>query len=65
MDFRSLYLHFENCCAFYGGAIISDVRDDILHCCDVGREITLDEVNALPWYRRLLQIVFRFFAPFM
>ncbi|MDD2993204.1 MAG: cardiolipin synthase [Pygmaiobacter sp.] len=65
MDFRSLYLHFENCCAFYGGAIINDVRNDILHCCDVGREITLDEVKALPWYRRLLQIVFRFFAPFM
>ena len=65
MDFRSLYLHFENCCAFYGGKIIGDVRQDIENCFAVGREITLEDVKRTPWIRRLLQIIFRFFAPLM
>lgn len=65
MDFRSLYLHFENCCAFYGGEIVQDVRRDIEHCFAVGHEITLQEVNATPLRRRLLQVIFRFFAPLM
>lgn len=65
MDFRSLYLHFENCCAFYGGQIIGDVRQDIENCFAVGREITLEDVKRTPWIRRLLQIIFRFFAPLM
>ena len=65
MDFRSLYLHFENCCAFYGGKIVQDVRRDIEHCFAVGHEITLQEVNATPLRRRLLQVIFRFFAPLM
>ena len=65
MDFRSLYLHFENCCAFYGGRIIGDVRRDIESCFAVGREITLADVKRTPLLRRLLQIIFRFFAPLM
>ena len=65
MDFRSLYLHFENCCAFYGGDIVQDVRADIENCFAVGREVTLEEVEATSWHRRLLQILFRFFAPLM
>ena len=65
MDFRSLYLHFENCCAFYGGEIVRDVRRDIEHCFAVGHEVTLREVSATPLHRRLLQIIFRFFAPLM
>ena len=65
MDFRSLYLHFENCCAFYGGEIVQDVRGDIESCFAAGREVTLEEVDATSWHRRLLQILFRFFAPLM
>lgn len=65
MDFRSLYLSFENCCAFYGGEIVQEVREDIQNCFAAGREISLDDVNATPWWRRALQIVFRFFAPLM
>ncbi|MEG1872721.1 MAG: cardiolipin synthase [Ruthenibacterium sp.] len=65
MDFRSLYLHFENCCAFYGGAIITDVREDVRGCFDASREITMTDVNRTPWFRRTLQIFFRFFAPLM
>lgn len=65
MDFRSLYLHFENCCAFYGGAIVEDVKTDVTDCIAQSREVTLEDVDSTPWYKRTLQIFFRFFAPLM
>lgn len=65
MDFRSLYLHFENCCAFYGGEIVKSVKDDVEECFAAGRLVTMADVNATPWYSRLMQIFFRFFAPLM
>ena len=65
MDYRSLYLHFENCCAFYGGHMVSDVKKDVdetfLQC----REITLADMARVPLYKRLCQLFLRFFAPMM
>ena len=29
-DYRSLYLHYENCCQFFGGHIVGDVKADFL-----------------------------------
>lgn len=63
MDYRSLYLHFENCVSFYGGGIVGEVKQDMLNCFDVSKEITLDDTTKLPLPRRLLQIIARFFAP--
>ena len=65
LDFRSLYLHFENCCAFYGGQIVQDVRRDVENCFAQSRLVTMADVNATPRYRRILQMIFRFFAPLM
>ena len=65
MDYSSLYLHFENCCAFYGGQMVRTVRKDLEQCMAVRRECTLEEVYRTPLPKRILQIFFRIFAPLM
>ncbi len=65
MDYRSLYLHFENCVSFYGGRIVSDAKSDMLQSFASAREITLEHTKAAPLPRRLIQIVARFFAPML
>ena len=65
MDYRSLYLHFENCCAFYGGRIVRDVRDDVRAAIAESREVTFEDVRKLPFFRWLLQTALRLFSPLM
>ena len=65
MDYRSLYLHFENCTSFYGGPVVHEVKEDILACIARGEEVTLEKVHSMPLHRRFLQIIARFFAPML
>ncbi len=64
MDYRSLFLHFENCCALYGGCIIGDIRADLEKTVAECREVTLADVNY-PFFTRLAQLVLRFFGPLL
>lgn len=64
MDYRSLFLHFENCCSFYGGRIIGDIRRDFERTLAVCREVTLGDLEfSLPV--RIQQVILRFFAPLL
>ena len=45
MDYRSLFLHFENACLFFGGKIITDVRDDCINTMQVCTEVTMDTLH--------------------
>lgn len=65
MDYRSLYLHFENCCAFYGGKIVRDVRDDVCAALAESREVTEADVSGMPFFKWLAQVFLRFFSPLM
>lgn len=65
MDYRSLYLHFENCCAFYGGHMPHDVKEDILQTMAASHEVTLKEALNAPLYKWVAQIFLRLFAPLM
>lgn len=65
MDYRSLYLHFENCCAFYGGHMPHDVKRDILRTMAQSHEVTLQEAQSAPLYKWVAQIFLRLFAPLM
>lgn len=65
MDYRSLFLHFENCCMFYGGHMIKDVKRDFDEMLGVSHEVTIADSMRVSWFKRLLQIIFRFFAPLM
>lgn len=64
MDFRSLYLHFENGCAFYGGQVLCDIRSDFERMFALCHEITLQELH-FPLHIRLAQLLLRFFAPLL
>lgn len=65
MDYRSLFLHFESCTTFYGGQVVKDVKTDFDHILSVSKEVTLEDVRKTPFFKRILQLVFRLFAPMM
>ncbi len=65
LDYRSLYLHFENCCVFYHSDFVKDVKDDVKNILLNSKEITLDDTNKTPMWRRLARAVYRIFAPLM
>ena len=65
MDYRSLYLHFENCCAFYGGQMVQDVRADLEECMSVSNEVFLEDTYKTPLPKRVAQLVLRLFAPLL
>ncbi len=65
LDYRSLHLHFENCCMFYHNNIVNDVKNDFEDTLKKSREITLDDVNKTPMWRRFVRAIHRIFAPLM
>lgn len=65
MDYRSLYLHFENCCSFYGGQMVQNVRADLEECMAVCHEVTLEDTKQTPLPKRLFQVILRLFAPLL
>lgn len=65
MDYRSLYLHFENCVSFYGGDTVGLVKQDMLDCFAISHEVTLEETRQIKPLRRVLQIGAKFFAPIL
>ncbi len=65
MDYRSFYLHFECGVVFYGSSVVHTVRDDIAATLEVSHEVTLKEVYATPWYKRLARALLRMMAPLM
>ncbi len=65
MDYRSLYLHFENCCAFYGGDIVKDVRNDFEKLFEVSHRITPEDLKTTSKFKRLIQLLLKFFSPIM
>ncbi|MGD9559361.1 MAG: cardiolipin synthase [Oscillospiraceae bacterium] len=65
MDYRSLYLHFENGVVFYGGNVVREAHSDMLNSFSLSREVTLEDTRKTPLHRRLFQIVAKFFAPML
>ena len=45
MDYRSLCLHFENACLFFGGQVVADVRDDCTETMKVCKEIDMRYIH--------------------
>lgn len=65
MDYRSFFLHFENAVLFYGSSVVTSVYTDIVKIMDVSQRITLDFLEARPWYKRLLGTFLRLAAPLL
>ena len=64
-DFRSLYLHFENCVLFYKSSCVADVEKDFLETQEKSREITVQEIKKKGALYGLLQAVLKVFSPLM
>ena len=65
LDFRSLFLHYENGVFFCDAPAVEAVKTDIEQTLAQSREITLEEVMNRPWYRKLTGAVFSLFSPLM
>ena len=63
LDYRSLFLHFENNSLFYGAPILNDVEADFLDTQAKCREMKLGENVKVNFRHWLLDGVLRIFAP--
>ena len=65
MDYRSLYLHFECGVWMYNDDSIGDMKYDYFNTLKMCRQITVKDVKDIKWYKRLVSLVLRLFAPLM
>ncbi|MBQ9968137.1 MAG: cardiolipin synthase [Oscillospiraceae bacterium] len=65
LDFRSLYLHFENAVFLYEPACILSIGDDFRRTFPVCEEITWRKCKNTGLFQRLVRAVLRIFAPLM
>lgn len=65
MDYRSLFLHFENGVILYNDPSILDIRDDFLSTLQQCHQVTLEQSRALPWWRKACRTVLKVFSPLM
>ena len=65
MDYRSMFLHFEDGVWLCGAPAVLDVKRDFLDTLAVCQEITLARCRERSMLRRLLRAVLRVFAPLM
>ena len=64
LDYRSLFLHFENAVWMYGSRAVGQVKDDFAERLKECRLLTTEELQNMKWYKKLLCIMMKPFAPF-
>lgn len=64
LDYRSLYLHFENGTLLYRSEKIADIKNDLLSMMEEGHEVALKECAHGP-IREFLWALLRLLAPLM
>lgn len=65
MDYRSMFLHFENGVLMYDTPAVLDVKADFLATQAVSHEVTLRECRGISLPRRILRALLRVFAPLL
>ncbi len=65
LDYRSMFLHFENGVLLYNTPTVADAKDDFLSTQDRSLEITLEQCWKAGLPRRLLRDLLRAFAPLL
>ena len=64
LDYRSLYLHFENGTALFKSRQIASIRDDFLEAQKVSHPMTEEDLQS-GFLRTFFYLVIRIFAPMM
>lgn len=62
LDYRSLFLHFENNSLFYKAKIVNDLKKDMLKTLEKSRKIEEKDINK-KFFHRLIDGILRIFAP--
>lgn len=65
MDYRSPFLHFECGVWMYKCRSIADIKGDFINTLEMCQEITLKDLKQIKWYKTLIRIILRIFAPLM
>ena len=65
LDFRSLYLHYECCTAFYLSPICLEVKQDILDTIILSELVDYQEIKNQNKGKIIIQAVLRVFSPFL
>ncbi len=65
LDYRSLYLHFENGTVFYNGEIPLEVKKDFLNTLSDSNKITMQDIKNAPLYKKIYQAIMKIFSPLM
>jgi cardiolipin synthase len=64
LDYRSLFLHFENAVWMYKSRAVCQVRDDFEARLTECRPLTTEELENMHWLKKLLCVIMKPFAPF-
>lgn len=65
LDYRSLYLHFENGVLMYQAKAVKDMRADYEEILAASREVTKDYLIPQPLLKRMKRGLLRIFAPLL
>lgn len=65
LDFRSLYLHFENGCWFCNCSAVTEVRRDFEEIFSVSAEVSEEYANRRPTHLRVRQSILRLLSPLL
>lgn len=63
MDYRSMFLHFENGVALYDTDAVLDIKTDLLETQALSRQVTVEDCRRLSLPRRALRALLQVFAP--
>ena len=65
MDFRSLYLHYEDGVYLYNADAIAQVAEDFTDTLPLCREVRLQEHRERGLLTRIVEMLLRVFSPLM
>ena len=65
LDYRSMFLHFENGVLLYDTPTVEEIRNDFLDTQSKSIEVTLEDCQKVPIARRMLRDVLRLMAPLL
>ncbi len=65
LDYRSLYLHFEDGCFIYKNNVINEIEEDYQDMLDKSKKISLIECRNRPTYYKICGKLLRMLAPLM
>ena len=65
LDYRSLYLHFENGVYIYNDEEIKKMKENFLYDLSFSEEIKLEDWKKRKWYKKIIEFILKTFSPLM